>query len=258
MRTLLHGSHEGHDEYDSDGFRLRGLGFSRLDGFSDVVFGFALTLIVVSLEVPKNFEELHHLWGAFLPFGVTFLLLILIWFEHFVYFRRFGTHDAGTIWLNGLLLFVVLFYVYPLKFLFLSVFGRAAALTEWREWTELVVVFSCGQAALYFLIAALYANAYRQRVKLTLTPEEEFLTRNSILEQSLTGAIGLLVCGLALVMPQGYASAACLAFMLIGALRSVLGFRARRGVERIRAAFATPQPDGTSEMKSNTASMMGE
>jgi hypothetical protein len=45
---------------DREGFRLRGIEMSRVDGFSDVVFGFALTLLVVSLEVPKTFAELHQ------------------------------------------------------------------------------------------------------------------------------------------------------------------------------------------------------
>lgn len=249
--------HQDHDSFDSDGFRLRGLGFSRLDGFSDVVFGFALTLIVVSLEVPKSFEELHHLWAAFLPFGITFLLLMLIWYEHFVFFRRYGVHDAGTVWLNGLLLFVVLFYVYPLKFLFLHAFDQSKVHGN-LNWAELVILFSGGQATIYFLIAALYGNAYRQGEKLLLTPVETFLTRTFIWEEVATGAVGMLVCGLALVVPRGYEGQACLAFMLIGAVRTIMGVHARRGSERIRQTEMQTTHAASSAELSNAASMKSE
>ena len=55
-----------------DGFRLRGTEMSRIDGFSDVVFGFALTLLAVSLEVPKNCTELHASLRGFCPFAICF------------------------------------------------------------------------------------------------------------------------------------------------------------------------------------------
>lgn len=255
LRTVLH---QDHDEVDSDGFRLRGLGFSRLDGFSDVVFGFALTLLVVSLEVPKSFEELHRLWSAFLPFGVSFLLLMLIWYGHFTYFRRFGTHDPGTVWINGVLLFVVLFYVYPLKFLFLSAFGQAGALGSQRQMTEVVLLFSVGQATLYFLFAALYANAYRQRLKLALTPVECFLTRNFIVEEAGTGGIGLLVSALAITLPPGYAGVSCLAFLLIGVWKSVMGARAGRISGHMRQAEIQTASQGEPMLVANTASMSSE
>ena len=39
-------------------------------------------------------------------------------------FRRYGLHDGYTRFMNSLLLFVMLFYVYPLKFLFTLMIGQ--------------------------------------------------------------------------------------------------------------------------------------
>jgi uncharacterized membrane protein len=54
---------------------VRGREVSRIEGFSDAVFGFALTLLVVSLEVPDNFEGLKTIVRGFLPFALTFALV---------------------------------------------------------------------------------------------------------------------------------------------------------------------------------------
>src|SRR5438128_3811905 len=97
---------------------------SRLEGFSDAVFAFAVTLLVVSLEVPRTYTELVAAIRGFFPFAVCFTALVMIWREHYVFFRRYGLHDDATIWLNAALLFLVLFYVYPLKFLFTLVFDQ--------------------------------------------------------------------------------------------------------------------------------------
>ena len=91
---------------------------SRIEGFSDAVFAFAVTLLVVSLEVPHTFDELWLAMRQFFAFAICFALLFQVWWRHFNFFRRYGLEDAPTIVLTGILLFVVLFYVYPLKFVF--------------------------------------------------------------------------------------------------------------------------------------------
>ena len=61
-----------------DDFRFRGSEVKRIEAFSDAVFTFAVTLLIVSLEVPRSFEELMNTMRGFVAFSVTFLLLMLI------------------------------------------------------------------------------------------------------------------------------------------------------------------------------------
>src|SRR5438046_6540227 len=91
-------------------FRWRGGNVSRLEGLSDAVFAFALTLLVVSLEVPRSFTQLLQVMVGFIPFAFCFFMLSMVWYRHYVFFRRYGLEDGATIALNGVLLFVVLFY----------------------------------------------------------------------------------------------------------------------------------------------------
>lgn len=219
-----------------DGFRLRGTSMSRLDGFSDVVFGFSLTLLVVSLEVPKTFSEMHGLLLDFMPFAVSFLLLMLVWHTHYKFFRRYGLHDMGTIWLNGLLLFFVLFYVYPLKFMFAAAFGRGVVIQNTSELRAMTVVYGAGFVAVYGIITAMYANALRQRVGLALDPLETRLTRLYIWEEGWNAIIGLISCGIALVLPPGKATLATMAYMLIGVHKTIMG----RKVGEARRLLARP------------------
>ncbi len=106
------------------GFRHRGHHHvSRIESFSDAIFAFALTLLVVSLSVPRTFDELLATMAGFPAFAVSFALLAQIWYYQYLFFRRYGLTDRTTIVLNIALLFFVVFYTYPLKFLFGVIFG---------------------------------------------------------------------------------------------------------------------------------------
>ena len=73
---------------------------------------------MVSLEVPETFDELLRVLRGFFAFAVCFGILFWVWYDHYRFFRRYGLDDGVTTTLTGVLLFIVLFYVYPMKFLF--------------------------------------------------------------------------------------------------------------------------------------------
>ncbi len=236
-----------HDLIAKDGFRLRGTAMSRLDGFSDVVFGFALTLIVVSLEVPKTYAEFHQLLFGFIPFLICFVFLFMVWWSHFRFFRRYGLHDMGTILINAALLFTVLFYVYPLKFLFnliaLQVLGQVSDAhpiftAAWQS-REMMTVYGLGFAATYFCISALYFNAYRQRQNLELTPLEKTLTLTYATDDLGVACVGLICILFAHILPPDQVGLSGFCFFLIGVWKTIHGFI---GGNRLRAARARALP----------------
>jgi hypothetical protein len=107
--------------------RVRGRPRVPLEGLSDAVFAFAVTLLVVSLEVPETFNELLRVLRGFFAFAVCFGILFWVWYDHYRFFRRYGLEDGFTTTLTGVLLFIVLFYVYPMKFLFSTLFDQLFA-----------------------------------------------------------------------------------------------------------------------------------
>ena len=142
---------------------------SRLEGFSDAVFGFALTLLVVTLEVPNDFAQLRTQMAGFVPFALMFAMVCWIWYEHNVFFRRYGLQGPWTAFLNCVLLFVVLFYVYPLKFLTISLVGRMFGVVDAprianSDWPVLMLLYSSGVLVIFTVFVLLHWHAWRQRL----------------------------------------------------------------------------------------------
>lgn len=233
-----------------EGFSWRGEEVSRLEGFSDAVFGFAVTLLVVSLEVPKTFDELLVTMRGFFAFALCFWLLFVVWHDHYKYFRRYGLQDGFTARATAALLFIVLFFVYPLKFLFTVVvdqllgFGDEVRLQSGgvveairdEQWPLLMVIYGAGFVAVQLVFILLYLRVYARRVELELDAYELSVTREETQGFVVNAGVGMASILVAVV--GGYEAVAwagwiyVLLFPLQGANSYLMGSRRKRSGER--------------------------
>jgi uncharacterized membrane protein len=207
-------------------------GSTRLEAFSDAAFAFALTLLVVSLEVPRSYDELQELLYGFPAFACCFALLVWIWWEHASFFRRYPLEDPLTVTINGVLLFVVLFYVYPLKFMFDSMFALwlpqptiKAPIEQMELWQlgNASAVYGFGFLVLFLVFALLVHRAYRKRAELELTDDEVFDLRSEIGHHLVSASVGAIAMIYALVAPLRVVFVSPMLFALMGPAHFVWG-----------------------------------
>src|SRR5579863_5320693 len=169
-------------------FRWRGGRITRLEAFTDAVFAFAVTLLVVSLEVPRTFSDLIMAMKGFVAFAICFAILVQVWYEHYVFSRRYGLQTFYTVILNSILIFVVLFFVYPLKFLFTLLVGVLSGgilathpvdqSIQLAQVPALMLIYSLGFAAVSAVFTLLFRYAYGLRRELHLNEYESLRTRH--------------------------------------------------------------------------------
>jgi len=219
---------------------------TRLEAFSDAVFAFALTLLVVALDVPKNYTELMNLVGGFLPFAACFALLVWMWYEHNLFFRRYGLQDGFIVVANAALLFVVLFYVYPLRFMFDSFAAQmipalrpalGVAPMRFEELANASAVYGLGFLVLFLIYAALYWHAWRKAEVLQLSPLERFDARMYATHHLLSAGVGALALLVALLAPLQIVFISPMMFALMGPVHWWYGRHAatrRAAVEQVK------------------------
>ena len=94
---------------------------ARVESFSDGVFAFAITLLVLGFQVPSldsaNDPLLEKALLAqlpqLIPYITSFATIGIIWLNHHIMFHEVDHVERGTLILNLLLLLVVSFTPYP-------------------------------------------------------------------------------------------------------------------------------------------------
>jgi TMEM175 potassium channel family protein len=90
----------------------------RTEAFSDGVFAFAITLLVLDLHVPASefnhlWRGIAHQWPSYLGYATSFLTVGGIWLVHYGIFRRVQYADRRVMQVNLVLLMAVAFLPFP-------------------------------------------------------------------------------------------------------------------------------------------------
>ncbi len=218
-------------------FRWRGRDVTRVENLSDIVFALSFGLLVTASTAPKTYDGLLKLLASFPSVAFAMAILFMIWNFHFVYFRRYGLVDKPTILFNSILLFLVIFFAYPLKFMadvmlaaIIMVFGNAEPMTEFRigfsEIGELLALYSLVYGAIFLVMYLMYRHALKQSDALELTASEQNLTKNAMASCLIQVAFGVVIAVLAKFTPLG--PWAGFVFMFIGPVSWLIGKRGNR------------------------------
>ena len=100
----------------------RNMHTGRLESFSDSVFAFAITLLVLDLAVPavssgNVLGALGHQWPFYLAYVVSFATVGAIWLGHSLITEYLERTDGTLMRLNLLLLLLVSFLPFPTRLL---------------------------------------------------------------------------------------------------------------------------------------------
>ena len=224
-------------------FKWRGSGVSRLEGLADAVFAFTVTLLVVALEVPRDFEGFITVMESFPAFAATFMMLMWFWSDHYTFFRRYGLEDIPTRALNIVLLLLVVFMAYPLKFLLSTAFAVYFGLGEGvfnvetiEELSLLYKFYALGLGGLWFFFFLLYRHAWSKRDQLKLNATERILTQQTMAEMlaSITICLGSVI----LASFERFVWQPGMIYALIGPAMGFLGWWYGK---KAKAAFNTPK-----------------
>ncbi len=189
-------------------FRWRGGEVTRLEGIADGVFAITLTLLIVNSTGVNGFNDVWTLVRDLPALLASFALIMYIWFEHCLFFRRYGLIDSWSLFFNATFLFVIMITAYPLKllttFLWYMIIGVSTqplfevsgtditmlSGTQQREY--MMYFYGAAIAGVFALLMLMHVNAWSKRKMLALNKHENLITLQAISHHLVSTLIALI------------------------------------------------------------------
>lgn len=141
----------------------------RIINFSDAVFAFAATLLVIRIDLPNISPDLLRnqftvemvkLIPVYITNFVSFIIIAYYWRLHHKLFILIKRYDAVLIWLNTILLIFVSFLPFPIDLF-----------AEFSDISGVVIFYSISLAAVGFMLLAiwLYASNTHRLISQTMS-----------------------------------------------------------------------------------------
>lgn len=187
--------------------RSTGMTPSRLEGLVDGIFAFAMTLLVLAINLPEAGKHvsvgtyLLDQYGNFWNFALSFVLLALFWLSHSQQFHHIKKANALTLWLN---IFILLFVV-------LIPFSTSL-MNDWPNDTIAEVFFNLNMFILSSALAFNWWYSFKMDFVETEGMREHFAFMNY--KGLILPAVALFAVGLSFVVP-GWSTLAYLSIPLI-------------------------------------------
>ena len=156
---------------------------ARLEAFSDGVFGFAITLLVLGVQVPilrtVSDPELRvaliQALSQLVPYLTSFATIGIIWLNHHAMFAPVERVEDRTLMLNLLLLLVVTFIPYP-----------TAVLSRYGALPSSAFLYGCTLTALSLTYSVLWGHIARKGLSSVRRNPKQARTR---FRRNLVGAL---------------------------------------------------------------------
>jgi uncharacterized membrane protein len=185
----------------------RGKNASRLDNLTDAVFGIAITLLIFNLTNPNSIADLLTFTKTLPAFLISIVFLAMIWKEHLRFSEIYTLNDSQLTLLNTLFIALVIFYVYPLRFLTMFLtnifFNTNIAVNIQRDQVPyLMIYYGCIAFALYFVLYLFFQRAEKIKDELNLNEFESFYTSSQKSRLLIMFSVPLLSIALTLILNQ--------------------------------------------------------